>query len=103
MDVSFCEYVSFLEENVCQADTEHACNCLHLEQYPQYLEELLSLRCVDYHDERYGTDILSHPKPVTTTYGLNSFSYTAAAKFWNALPDKLRTLSSFRNSVIQIN
>ena len=32
------------------------------------------------------SEILSLPKPVTTSYGLNSFSYTAA-KFWNALPD----------------
>ena len=58
--------------------------CLHLEQYPQYLKELLSLRSVDY--SMIGTDILSLPKPVTTFHGLNSFSYTAA-KFWNALPD----------------
>ena len=72
-----------------QADTEHAYNyiyykCLHLEQYLQYLKELLSLRSVDY--SMRGTDILSLPKPVTTSYGLNSFSYTAA-KFWKALPD----------------
>ena len=58
---------------------------------PQYLKELLSLRAVDL--AMRGTDILSLSKPVTTFYGLNSFSYTAA-KFWNALPDKLRTLSS---------
>jgi len=68
--------------------------CLLLEQYPQYLKELLSLRSVDY--SKRGTDILSLPKPVTTTYGLNYFSYTAA-KFWNALPDKLRTLSSLHD------
>ena len=41
---------------------------LHLEQYPQYLKQLLSLRSVDYYSMR-GTDILSLPKPVTTTYG----------------------------------
>ena len=77
--------------------------------YPQNLKELLSLRSVDY--SMRGTDNLSLPKPVTISYGLNSFSYTAA-KFWNALPDKLRNLSSlhdfiFRyrliNSAIQIN
>ena len=50
--------------------------CLHLEQYPQYLKELLSLRSVDY--SMRGTDILSLPKPFTSFYGLNSFSYTAA-------------------------
>ena len=53
-------------------------------EYLQYLKELLSVRSVDY--SMRDTDILSLPKPVTTSYGLNSFSYTAA-KFWNALPD----------------
>ena len=62
---------------------------LHLEQYPQYLKELLSLRSVDYSVR--STDILSLPEPVTTTYCINSFSYTAA-KLWNALPDKLRAV-----------
>ena len=47
MDVSFCEYVSFLKENVCPAVTEHAYNYL-----------LMSLSCTVF-DERYGTDILS--------------------------------------------
>ena len=83
--------------------------CLHLDQYPLYLKELLSLRSVDY--SMRGTDILGLPKPVSTTYDLNSFGYTAANS-WNALPDKLRNLSSlhdyiFRyrliNSAIQIN
>ena len=73
--------------------------CLHLEQYPQYLKELLSLRSVDY--LMRGTDILSLPKPVTTFYGLNSLSYTAV-KFWNALPDKLRTLSSLNDFILAI-
>jgi len=39
-----------------------------------------------------GTDFLNLPKPCTTTYGLNSFTYTAA-KSWNALPDRLRAIS----------
>ena len=73
--------------------------CLHLEQYPQYLKELLSLRSVDY--SMRGTDIFSLPKHVTTFYHLNSFSYTAA-KFWNALPDKLRTLSSLHDFILAI-
>ena len=72
--------------------------CLHLEQYPQYLKELLSLRSVDYSIR--STDILSLPKPVTTFYGLNSFSYTAT--FWNALPDKLRTLPSLHDFILAI-
>ena len=78
-------------------------------EYLQYLKELLSVRSVDY--SMRDTDILSLPKPITTLYGLNSLSYTAA-KFWNALPDKLRTLSSLHDfifryrlitSAIQIN
>ena len=73
--------------------------CLDLEQYPQYLKGLRSLRSVDY--SMRGTDILSLSKPVTTTYGLNSFSYTAA-KFRNALPDKLRTLSSLHDFILAI-
>ena len=73
--------------------------CLHLEQYPQYLKELLSLRSIDY--SMRGTDILSLPRPVTTFYGLNSFSYTAV-KVWNALPDKLRTLSSLHDFSLTI-
>ena len=48
-----------------------------------------------------GTDILSLPKAVTSIYGLNSFSYTAA-KFWNALPDKPRTLSSLHDFILAI-
>ena len=47
------------------------------------------------------TDILSHPKPVTTTHGLNSFSYTAA-KFWNALHDKLSTLSALLDFILAV-
>ena len=49
--------------------------CLHLADHPHYLKELLSLRSVDY--SMRASDILSLPKPVTTTYGLNSFSYIA--------------------------
>ena len=73
--------------------------CLHLEPYPQYLKESFSVKSVDCSMRR--TDILSLPKPVTTTYGLNSFSYIAA-KFWNALPDKLRTLSSLHDFILLI-
>ena len=72
--------------------------CLHLEQYPQYLKELLSLRSVDY--SMRSADTLSLPKPVTTFYGLNSFSYTA--KFWNALLDRLRTVPSLHDFILAI-
>ena len=41
-----------------------------------------------------GTNILTLPKPNTTTYGLNSFQYFAA-KTWNSLPESIRTESSF--------
>ena len=34
-------------------------------------------------------------------FDCNSFSYTAA-KFWNALPDKLRTLSSLHDFILAI-
>ena len=37
-----------------------------------------------------GNYILSLSKPKTTTYSLNSFSYSSA-KQWNALPDFFRT------------
>ena len=40
-----------------------------------------------------GTDILSLCKPVTTTYGLNSFRYFAA-KNWNSLPNNVRSEST---------
>ena len=73
--------------------------CLHLDQYPLYLKELLSLRSVDY--SMRGTDILGLPQPVSTTYDLNSFGYTAANS-WNALPDKLRTLSSLYDFILAI-
>ena len=63
MDVSFCEYVSFLKENVSLADTKHAYNYLQM-----------SLSCTVF-DGRYGTDILSLPKPVTTTYGLKELCH----------------------------
>ena len=73
--------------------------CLHLDQYPQYLKELFCVRSVNY--SMRGTDILSLPKPATTTYGLNSFGYMAA-KFWNALPNKLRALLTLHDFILAI-
>ena len=45
-----------------------------------------------------GTDILALPKPCTTFYGLNSFTYTVA-RFWNALPDRLRAISCLNHFI----
>ena len=36
----------------------------------------------------------SLPKPLTTSYGINSFGYLAAIS-WNSLPDHYRTISDF--------
>ena len=49
--------------------------------YPCYLKQLIKLRSTAY--SLRGTNILSLPKPSTTTYGLNSFSYSS-------LPDHFR-------------
>ena len=38
--------------------------------------------------------MLCLPKPLTTSYGINSFSYLAATS-WNSLPDHYRTISDF--------
>ena len=62
-------------------------NCLHLGKYPCYLKQLIKLRSTAY--SLRGTNILSLPKPFTTTYGLNSFSYSSV-KYWNSLPDHFR-------------
>ena len=61
--------------------------CLHFGNYPCYLKQLIKLRSTAY--SLRGTNILSLPKPSTTTYGLNSFSYSSV-KYWNSLPDHFR-------------
>jgi hypothetical protein len=61
--------------------------CLHYENFPKYLKELLTSRPSVY--PLRGTDILSLFTPVTTSYGLHSFRYFAA-KTWNSLPDNFR-------------
>ena len=38
--------------------------------------------------------MLCLPKPLTTSYGINSFSYLAATS-WNSLLDHQRTISDF--------
>ena len=45
-----------------------------------------------------GTHILNLPKPSTTTFGLHSLKYFAA-KTWNSLSDKIRSVSSLREFV----
>ena len=41
-----------------------------------------------------GHNMLCLPKPLITSYGINSFSYLAATS-WNSLPDHYRTISDF--------
>ena len=64
---------------------------------------MLTLRQSEY--TLRGTNILSLCKPVTTTYGLNSFRYFAS-KTWNSLPNNIRsehTLNGFRRLVEKIS
>ena len=41
-----------------------------------------------------GHNMLCLPKPLTTSYVINSFSYLAATS-WNSLPDHYRSISDF--------
>ena len=56
--------------------------------HPQYMKGMFTFRSVNYNVR--GTEILSLPKPQTTTYGLHSFSYLAE-KLWNSLSDDIRS------------
>ena len=70
--------------------------CLNCNSFPKYLKDMLPLRQSEYSFRK--TNILSLCKPVTSTYGLNSFRYFAS-KNWNSLPDNVRsesTLPGFR-------
>ena len=70
--------------------------CLNYDSFPKYLKDMFTLRQSEYSFRK--TDILSLCKPVTTTYGLNSFRYFAA-KNWNSVPNNVRfetTLTNFR-------
>ena len=70
--------------------------CLHFSDYPRYLKDMFRLRSSTYFLR--GHNILCLPKPLTTSYGINSFSYLAAIS-WNSLPDHHRPISdltSFR-------
>ena len=62
--------------------------------YPAYMKQMFSLRSVSY--SLRGSNILSLPKPSTTSYGLNLFCYLAS-KLWNSLPENYRTVSSYQD------
>ena len=66
--------------------------CLHFSDYPRYLKDMLRLPSSTYFIR--GHNILCLPKPLTTFYGINSFSYLATIS-WNSLPDHHRTISDF--------
>ena len=66
--------------------------CLHFSDYPRYLKDMFRLRSSTYFLRGHNMHCL--PKPLTTSYGINSFSYLAAIS-WNSLPDHHRTISDF--------
>ena len=73
--------------------------CLHFSDYPIHLKDMFRL-CSSTYFLR-GHNMLCLPKPLTTSYGINSFSYLAA-KSWNSLPDHYRTITdctSFRRLI----
>ena len=71
--------------------------CLHFSDYPRYLKDMFHLRSSTYFLR--GHNILCLPKPLTTSYGINSFSYLAAIS-WNYLPDYHRTISYFTSLLL---
>ena len=64
--------------------------CPQFNGYPAYMKQMFSLRSVSY--SLRGSNIVSLPKPPTTSYGLNSFCYLAS-KLWKSLPENYRTVS----------
>ena len=66
--------------------------CLHFSDYPRYLKDMFRLRSSTYFLR--GHNMLCLPKPLTTSYGINSFSYLAATSC-HSLPDHYRTISDF--------
>lgn len=66
--------------------------CLHFSDYPRYLKDMFHLRSSTYFLR--GHHILCLPKPWTSSYAINSFSYLAAIS-WNSLPDHHRNISDF--------
>ena len=76
---------------------------LYYTNYPGYLKDMFTLRCAAY--SLRGTKILNLPRPLTTSYGLHSFKY-ATAKFWNSLPNNIRTIATldeFKRTIRQYN
>ena len=71
--------------------------CLHFSDYPRYLKDMFHLRSST-HFLRWH-NILRLPKPLTTSYGINSFSYLAAIS-WNYLPDYHHTISYFTSLLL---
>ena len=70
--------------------------CLNFSDYPRYLKDIFRLRSSTY--SLRGHNVLCLPKQLTTSYGINSFSYLAAIS-WNSLSDHHRPISdltSFR-------
>ena len=68
--------------------------CLNFSDYPRYLKDMFRLRSSTY--ILRGHNMLCLPKPLTTSYGINSFGYLAAIS-WNSLPDHYRTISDFNS------
>ena len=66
--------------------------CVRFSDYPRYLKDMFRLRPSTYFLR--GHNMLCLPKPLTTSYGINSFSYLAAIS-WNSLTDHHRTISDF--------
>ena len=64
-------------------------NVMHVWFCTQLLKYILYFKLRSTAYSLRGTNILSLPKPSTTTYGLNSFSYSSV-KYWNSLPDHFR-------------
>ena len=77
--------------------------CIHINFFPAYLKDLLTLRLTVY--SLRGTDILSSCRPAFTSYGLHSFKYFAC-KTWNSLPENIRTesiLAGFKRLIRSIS
>ena len=63
-------------------------------------------KCFAYQGAKiWSSEILNLSRPLTTSYGLHSFKY-ATAKFWNSLPNNIRTIATldkFKRTIRQHN
>ena len=66
--------------------------CLHFSDYPRYQKDMFCLHSSTYFLR--GHNMLCLPKPLTTSYGINSFSYLGAIS-WNSLCNHHSTISNF--------